>query len=370
LLLFCLLLLLRCMFQPINLRQPSNHLSNQEVLLRVQEGKAIDCPVTCPHDVFDQFLAPCFYAVPEARPSFYALTRLLHQHIGGHSSIQRQTGRRQSFDTRVQTMSSNSEAGRTVDTLYLQPNDAAPPVLQPPTGPGLPALSSERQSTLYLRPDDDSEAAEAAAAAATDASADTQSGLHTGAIAVRASPKQFFDSAPSSVSPRPGLLARQAVRHFSLTTTTTLTASPSTPSMPFVSEMGSLSPSLRSLSMDRHARRLLAGALSGGGSSSDLYRRTSPSPLHKTLSCPRELDSPRLPAVCEGPLHPAPTRFLATQPEFFRTTSDNKAPGVSTAAAAVVVAEGVALTTDTPSSKVGKLAPPSPRRFWCFGPSQ
>ena len=34
-----------------------------------------------------------------------------------HSSIQRQTGRRQSFDTRAQTISSNSEAGRTVDTL-------------------------------------------------------------------------------------------------------------------------------------------------------------------------------------------------------------------------------------------------------------
>ncbi len=100
------------------------------MLLRVQEGQAIDRPATCSEEMFDLILKPCFNMVAENRPSFRSLAHKLRQMMGGDSvEIHRLSFAklsRQSQDGRRSNSAGTNGSGagnRRSSTMYLQPDD-------------------------------------------------------------------------------------------------------------------------------------------------------------------------------------------------------------------------------------------------------
>jgi serine/threonine protein kinase len=58
-------------------KQPFATWENEQVWIHIQNGKAIDCPVSCPMQVFQAVISPCFAVGPAVRPSF----SVLHQSL-------------------------------------------------------------------------------------------------------------------------------------------------------------------------------------------------------------------------------------------------------------------------------------------------
>ncbi len=58
------------------------------MITRLEAGISIDKPETCPPEVFDTVLVPCFAVNPVKRPTFKALVRVLRPSVAGNFSVE------------------------------------------------------------------------------------------------------------------------------------------------------------------------------------------------------------------------------------------------------------------------------------------